>query len=1160
MWIVRLALRRPYTVAVMALLILVLGALSASRMTIDIFPVIDIPVVAVAWNYPGLSPEDMERRVVLISERAYSTTVNGISRIESQSIPGIGLLKIYFQPGTEIGAAISQIASVSNTLLRIAPPGMQPPVIVQFNASNVPVAQLTASSKTLPEEKIFDYGLNFIRVRLFTIPGLSTPAPFGGKTRQIMIDLDPRELSARGLSPADVVTALQSSNVIIPAGTARIGTVDYNVILNASPRVVDQFKAIPIRVVGNVPVYLGDVAQVSDSFAEQINIVRVNGRRATYLAILKHADASTLAVVDATRDALPLIRQAAPKGLDLKIDFDQSVFVRGAVKGVVREALLASILVSLMILFFLGSWRSMIVVASSIPLAIFAAVIALNLVGDTINIMTLGGLALAIGMLVDDATVEVENIHRNFAMNKPTTLAVLDSAQQIAVPAIVATLAICVVFFPVVLLFGPARYLFTPLAFAVVAAMLASYLLSRTLVPVLARMILAGERKNHAPAAAPPNETAASADHPLAPRERGRGEGSPHPDAGERTDGGLPGRIRRFIHRANQRRERGFERFRDGYGRLLATVLEHRAFTLIVALVVGLLSSSLIFIVGSDFFPDVDAGIMKLHFRAPSGTRIEETEKLVEQVEGRIRQLIPPAELETVNDMIGIPTFYNLAFVQTENIGGMDAEILISLKPGHAPTSSYRNKIRNTLPAEFPGSRFYFQSADIVTQVLNFGLSAPVDVQIEGADLNRSYGVALRLRDAMRAIPGMVDVHINQVLDYPTLQVDVDRSRAARLGMSERDIATSALISLSSSVLIAPSFFLNPANNVNYTVAVQVPRQYLSSMEKLLAMPVTPPLPTLLQATPQPVLSASPEAPTQPLGNLAAVSHRVSAENITHYTVQRVLDVEGNVEGRDLGSVAREIRSAIAKLGRLPVGMKITLRGQDEVMTQSFKSLALGLVLAILLVYFLMVVLFQSWVDPFIIMMAVPGALVGILWMLTVTGTTINVESLMGSIMAVGIATSNSILLVSFANDLRIEQGLSPVEAALAAGQTRLRPVLMTALAMIIGMFPMALALGEAGEQNAPLGRAVIGGLMIATLVTLFVVPVIYSLLRTKLPAKHMLDERLEKELRHERHELRETEGEHPDQGNGAQSGAKQEAKSGGADGKEERNEGGSDD
>ncbi|UFS69524.1 efflux RND transporter permease subunit [Geomonas sp. RF6] len=1080
MWIVRLALRRPYTIAVMALLMLVLGALSASRMIVDIFPVIDIPVVAVAWSYPGLSPEDMERRVVLIAERAYSTTVNGISRIESQSIPGIGLLKIYFQPGTEIGAAISQISSVSSTLLRVAPPGIQPPAIVQFNASNVPVAQLTASSSTLPEEKIFDYGLNFIRVRLFTIPGLSTPAPFGGKSRQIMVDINPAALTARGLSPADVMTALQSSNVIIPAGTARIGTTEYNVLMNTSPRAVEQFNAIPVKVVANRPVYLGDVARVTDTFAEQTNVVRVNGRRATYLAILKHADASTLAVVDATRDALPLIKETAPAGLELKIDFDQSIFVRSAVTGVVHEALLSTVLVSLMILLFLGSWRSMVVVSASIPLAICTALIAMYLSGQSINIMTLGGLALAIGMLVDDATVEVENIHRNFDMDKPTTLAVLDSAQQIAVPAIVATLAICVVFFPVVLLYGPARYLFTPLAFAVVAAMLASYLLSRTLVPVLARMLLASERRHY--------------------------ERRPEDEENAATH-------RSWLKRTNERRERAFERLRERYSAVLAVVLQHRVFTLVVAAVVGVLSMALLFVVGTDFFPSVDAGIMKLHVRGPSGTRIEETEMLVQRVETRIRQLIPADELETLNDMIGVPTFYNLAFVQTENIGGMDAEILISLKPGHHPTDYYRSLLRRKLPEEFTGASFYFQPADIVTQVLNFGVSSPIDVQIEGADFTVSRRYALKMRDALLAIPGATDVHINQVLDYPSLQVDVDRTRAAHFGMSERDVATSALVALSTSALIAPSFFLNPVNNVNYTVAVQIPRQYLSSMEGLLAMPVTPPYSGVLQPVATPELSARPQVPAQPLGNLALVSHRVTAENISHYTVQRVLDVEASVEGRDLGSVAGEIEQAIKRLGKLPPGVHITLRGQNEVMHHSFRSLAIGLILATLLVYFLMVALFQSWIDPFIIMTAVPGALVGILWILCLTGSTINVESLMGSIMAVGIATSNSILLVSFANDLRVEKGVTPVEAALAAGSTRLRPVLMTAFAMIIGMTPMALALGEAGEQNAPLGRAVIGGLLFATVFTLFVVPVIYSLLRTKLPSKHLLDERLQAEL-----------------------------------------------
>ena len=1079
MWIVRLALRRPYTIAVMALLLLVLGTLSLTRMIVDIFPAIDIPVVVVVWNYPGLSPEDMERRVVLISERAYSTTVNGIQRIESQSIPGVGLLKVYFQPGSEIGAAISQIASVSNTILRIAPPGMQPPTIVQFNASNVPVAQLTVSSNTLPEEKIFDYGLNFIRVRLFTIPGLATPAPFGGKNRQIMIDVDPGALASRGLSPADVVAALQSSNIIIPAGTARMGGTEYNVLVNTSPRILDQFKNIPIKVVGNAPVYIGDVARVSDSFAPQTNIVRVNGRRATYLAILKHADASTLAVVDATREALPSIREVAPEGLELKIDFDQSVFVRSAIEGVVREAVLASILVSVMILIFLGSWRSMVVVSTSIPLSIFAAIICLNLTGQSINIMTLGGLALAIGMLVDDATVAVENIHRNQALGKPLTVAVLDGSSQIAVPAIVSTLSICVVFFPVVLLYGAAKYLFSPLALAVVTAMLASYILSRTLVPVLSRMLLKDVRRK---------------------------------DAGEEVN--PPGPFGRATRYLDQLRVRSYTQLQEAYGRAIETIMQHRSFSLVVASVLGVISIGLVFNIGTDFFPPVDAGMMKLHFRGPSGTRVEETEKMVNEVERRIREIIPAGEIESINDMIGVPIFYNLAFVQTENIGGMDAEILIALKKGHHPTSTYRRKMRELLPRSFAGSRFYFQPADIVTQVLNFGLTSPLDVQVEGMDFSRSYDLALKMRDAMREIPGTADVHINQVLDYPTLQVDVDRTRAARLGVSERDVANNALIALSSSILIAPSFFLNPLNNVNYTVAVQIPPDRIESLENLRLMPVTPPgASALLQATTSLPPSEVPEAPAQTLADLARISHSVSPENISHYTVQRVLDVDGDLEGRDLGSVANDIQRKIDSLKPLPPGTRITLRGQNEVMTQSFRSLALGLVLATLLVYFLMVVLFQSWIDPFIIMMAVPGALAGILWMLALTGTTINVESLMGSIMAVGIATANSILLVSFANDIRVEKGLSPEMAAIEAGKTRLRPVIMTALAMILGMLPMALAMGEGGEQNAPLGRAVIGGLIVATFVTLFLVPVIYSLLRKKVPSKHLLDERFEAEL-----------------------------------------------
>jgi len=1072
MWIVRLALRRPYTVAVMCVMILVMGVLSLTRMVVDIFPAIDIPVVAVIWNYPGLSAQDMERRVVLISERAFSTTVNGIERIESQSIPGIGLLKIYFQPGAEIGAAIAQIASVSSTVLRITPPGMQPPNVIQFNASNVPVAQLTGSSDSLPEQQIFDYGLNFIRVRLFTIPGLSTPAPFGGKQRQINVDIDPRALASKGLSPFDVVNALSTSNVILPAGTARIGSREYNVLLNASPADVADFARIPVKIVDGAPVTLGDVAHVADAFADQTNIVRVNGKRATYLAILKHSDASTLAVVDAVREALPAIKAAAPEGLELKIDFDQSLFVRGAISGVVREAIISSALVSLMVGLFLGSWRSMVIVCTSIPLAIFSAIVGLKLTGHTVNIMTLGGLALAIGMLVDDATVEVENIHRNRNLGKPLTRAILDGAQQIAVPAIVATLSICIVFFPVVLLVGPARFLFTPLAIAVVLAMLASYLLSRTLVPALARMLMHGEHHDG-------------------------GGGAPLPR-------GWAGVATRF----NRWRDRHFARFQDRYAAVLAAALHHRRYTLLVAGAITVISLKLASVVGTDFFPTVDAGLMKLHFRAPSGTRLERTEDLVKQVETSIRGVIPAGELETINAMIGIPISYNLAFVQTDNVSSMDAELLIALKPEHGPTAHYMQKIRENLARDFPGSSFYFQPADIVSQVLNFGLSAPIDIQVEFPDLHKGYEVARRLREEIAQVPGVADPHVVQVIDYPALNVAVDRLRAAQAGITQRDVANNLLVSLSSSGLVSPSFFLNPKNNVNYTVVVKSPLPKVSSVERVMATPLTAAGAPLTASSAGASPAALPEAATQLLSSVAEVRPSGTPEQINHYTVQRVIDVGANVHGRDLGAVAADIQRRIDGLGKLPPGMKVTLRGQNQVMQQSFRSLGLGLILATLLVYCLMVILFQSWLDPFIIMVAVPGAIVGILWMLALTGTTINVESLMGAIMAVGIAVSNSILLVSFANDLRVEKpGISPLDAALEAGRTRLRPVIMTALAMIIGMVPMALGLGEAGEQNAPLGRAVIGGLALATLATLFVVPVVYASLRKKLPNKHVMEE-----------------------------------------------------
>jgi multidrug efflux pump subunit AcrB len=1069
MWIVRLALRRPYTVAVLSALIFIFGVLSATRMNKDIFPSIDIPVVIVVWSYPGLSAEDMERRIVLISERAYSTTIDGISHIESQSQAGVGLLKVYFQPNADLGIAISQISSVSLTASRIMPPGIQPPTVLRFNAGNVPVAQLTVSSPTLSEQQLFDYSLNFLRVRLFTIPGTSIPGPYGGKQRQIMVDVDPAATAAKGLSPQDVVNALLASNVIVPAGTAQIGDTEYNVKLNSSPETVEQFNDLPVKVVNNAVVKLGDVARVRDGYAVQYNMVHIGGQRASYLALLKHADASTLAVVDGVRELLPSIQAAAPQGMELKIDRDQSIFVRAALRNVLHEAVISSILVSLMIFFFLGSWRSVLIVCSSIPLALLVGVSGLFLSDQTFNIMTLGGLALAIGMLVDDATVEVENIHRNRHHEPKLMVAILDSAHQVAVPAIAATLTICIVFFPVVLLTGPARYLFTPLAVAVVISMLASYLLSRTLVPVLARLLMEREAV----------------------------------DLGVGADGWA---------RFNRWRDGGFERFRSVYSRALTVVLEHRAWVLGVAGAVFLLSATLPFIVGLDFFPSVDAGLMRLHFRAPIGTRITETERLVLAVERRIREIISPDELSTLNDNTGAPLFYNLAFVSTDSIGPQDADILISLKPGHHPTEEYMRRIREEVPRDFPGCTLYFQPADIVSQVLNFGLPAPIDVQIESSDLEAGFAIGRQLATRMRQIPGLVDVRIAQVLDYPTLKLDVDRDRAAQIGLVQRDVANDLLTTLASSTLVSPSFWLNPKNNVNYLVVVQTPISRMKSTADLLATPITTVgQPVRQDVTRTPSDAARPSSAPY-LGTVSQLRPGRTLASINHATIQRVINVQGNADGRDLAAIGRDIHRAIDQLKDRPATMRITLRGQIESMISSFTSLAGGLVLAIVLVYLLLVVLFQSWVDPMIIMVAVPGALMGVLWMLALTGTTLNVESFMGAIMAVGIAVSNSILLVNFANDIRVERNLGALEGALEAGKTRLRPVLMTALAMILGMLPMAFAFGEGGEQNAPLGRAVIGGLLMATVVTLFVVPVVYTIVRRAPPSAHRLDEQFASE------------------------------------------------
>jgi multidrug efflux pump subunit AcrB len=1030
----------------MALLMLVLGTLSFGLMNVDIFPSIDLPVVLVVWNYPGLSATDMERRVVLLSERAFSTTVNGIEHMESSSFAGIGMIKVYFHPGAAVGGAIAQMSSVAQTVLRIMPPGIQAPNIIDYNAANVPVAQLNVSSDTLPESALFDYGLNFIRVKLFTIEGLSSPAPLGGVSRAVMVNLDPEALYANNLSPQQVSTALAGANVIIPSGTVKIGDREYSVQLNGSPSDVGEFNRLPLRVIDGTPILLGDVAPVANAHQVQTNVVRVDGNRATYLMIIKHAAASTLAVVDRVKAALPDIRATAPKGLEVALTFDQSKFVRQALTDVVREAAVAAVLVALMVLVFLGSARSMLIVIVSIPLSILTAIVGLHLSGQTINIMTLGGLALAVGMLVDDATVEVENIHRNHALGKPLLRAILDGAAQIAMPTFVGTLAICIVFAPVVLLSGVARFLFTPLALAVVYAMLTSYVLSRTLVPSMARYLLP---ESHAEPA------------------------------------GRSG-WRRFLAGFEAR----FERLREWDRGVLGVFVARRRFTLACVALVIAASCVLALVVGQDFFPAVDAGMMKLHVRAPTGTRIERTEQIVDDVERIIRSIVPPDELAGISDNLGTPVSYNLAFYQTDSIGPMDADLLVQLNEDHGPTAVYQDKIRRALAEAIPDCQFYFQAADIVNQVLTFGLPASIDAQIQGYDLDASYALATTLKEKMARIPGLTDLRIAQPLDYPTIKVDVDRPKALELGVSEADVASSLLTSLSTSFLLQPNQWLDPSNGVNYSVLLQTPQHMVDSIPALARTPLTS--------------STRPDAEPQLLGNLARISQGVSPAVIQHYSVHRVIDVNAGVHGRDLGSAAADVQRAIADLGALPPGTKITVRGQSQAMRESFATLGAALVLAIVLVYLLMVANFQSWLEPFIILLAVPGALAGVLWMLVATGTTINVESAMGAIMAVGVAVANGNLLVTFANELR-EEGFGPVEAAIEAGRIRLRPIIMTALAMILGMLPMALGLGGA-DQNAPLGRAVIGGLIAATLMTLFVVPAVYAIFGRTVIGKHERD------------------------------------------------------
>ncbi len=1079
MWIVRLALRRPYTFTVAAILLVLMGIVTISRMATDIFPKIDIPVVSVIWSFPGVAPEEMEKRFVTVCERAMTTTVNDIEHIESQSYNGVAVIKVFFHEGAKVEAGVAQITSITQTLLRIMPPGTTPPLILQYSASNVPILQLGLTSKTLSEQQLYDLGLNFIRTQLATVQGAQVPLPYGGKSRQIMVDLDPQKLFGKGLSPADVSSALNAQNVILPAGTQKIGDREYNVRLNSSPELLQTLNDLPIKQVNGAMVYIRDVANVRDGFAVQTNIVAQNRVRSALLTVLKSASASTLDIISRVKAALPRIKATLPPALDITQLFDQSIFVRAAINGVLKEGVIAACLTALMILLFLGTWRSTLVVATSIPLSILCSIIILSALGQTMNLMTLGGLALAVGILVDDATVEIENIHRNLAMKKPMVRAILDGASQIAVPAFVSTLCICIVFVPIFFLSGTARFLFQPLAMAVIFAMLASYLLSRTVVPTMVRFLL----REHL------DEIDTSLAHGLDEPD-GSEEKIENPHREERTKRsrsapqGAFGQIFGFLAKIHEHFNLGFEKLRNRYVNALRWCLEHRRVVFAGMGAMVLISFCLIPFLGRDFFPAVDAGQFRLHVRAPAGTRLESTQERFFQVGHAIRDVIPPNEIQNVLDNIGLPTSgINLAFGDSSTISAADGEILVALNPNHKPTAQYVRILREKLHRDFPDMEFYFSAPDIVSQILNFGIPSPIDIQITGRD-PKGYDIANQIKTRVAQIPGAVDVHVHQLVHGPDLRVNVDRTRAEQIGLTQSNVAQTMLISLSSSGQTAPNYWLNFQNGVNYQVAVQTPQYKMDTLQDLQNTPV------VAANLPRPEL----------LGNLATVERRESPVIVNHYNVQPVFDVLANVQARDLGGVADEVTKIVNSFNsKLPRGTFLSVRGQVQSMNSSFAGLGAGLLFAIVLVYFLMVVNFQSWTDPFIIIMALPGALCGIIWILFLSGTTLNVPSLMGAIMAIGVATANSILVVTFANDERcVHENKNAFDAALAAGFTRLRPVLMTALAMIIGMLPMSLGLGEGGEQNAPLGRAVIGGLLVATVTTLFFVPVVYSLLRKK--------------------------------------------------------------
>ena len=1058
--VIRLALNRPYTFIVLAILILIIGPLAILRTPIDIFPGINLPVISVIWNYNGMPPDEMSDRIITYYERQMTTTVNDIEHIESQSLPGVGVIKVFFQPDVNVDSALAQVTAVSQTVLKRLPPGITPPLILTYNASSVPVLQLALTSKTLTDQQLFDLSNNFIRPQLASVEGAAIPSPYGGKNRQVVVDLDPNALRAKNLSPEDVTNAILAQNLILPAGTQKIGKFEYNVKLNASPKELEDLNDLPIKAVNGTVITLRDVAHVRDGYSPQQNLVLVNGQRSVLTTIQKNGNASTLDIVEHVKRLLPRIQAGAPEGLHIDKLIDQSVFVKASVSGVVREGVIAAALASLMILLFLGSWRSSLIIAVSIPLSILCSIAALSAIGQTINVMTLGGLALAVGILVDNATVTIESINWHLEQGKDVPSAIVAGAGQIGVPTMVSTLAICIVFIPMFFLNGVARYLFVPMAEAVIFAMVASYVLSFTLVLTIAKYWLRSHVDPHPPTADPI-------------RDAMREEPTQHMSAG-------PANV---FARFQRRFEFGFESAREIYRGLLGMAIEkRRAFVIGFLAVIG---ASLLLApwLGQNFFPTIDAGQIKLHLRAQTGTRIEETARLATQVEKTIRGVIPAEELRSVVDNIGLPVSgINIAYSNSSPIGPEDADILISLNEHHRASDGYIETLRDLLPREFPGATFSFQPADIVSQILNFGLSAPIDIQVIGFKRDENHDYATALLSRVKHVPGVADARIQQAFDHPELRVDVDRVRASEIGLSQRNVANDMLVTLSGSLQTAPTFWVNPKNHVSYPIVVQTPQYKIDSLSQLENIP----------------LVSADGKQQQILGGLATIRRGQGEGVVSHYDVQPTIDIYASVQGRDLGAVAHDIQAILDDTAKdVPKGSTVEMRGQVQTMLTAYSNLLWGLAGAIVLIYLLIVVNFQSWLDPFIIITALPAALAGIVWMLFLTGTTLSVPALTGAIMCMGVATANSILVVSFARD-RIAEGADVMTAAIDAGYVRFRPVLMTALAMLIGMAPMAFGLGEGGEQNAPLGRAVIGGLAFATIATLLFVPVVFSMLHSR--------------------------------------------------------------